>query len=506
MAPKNPEPTLSLSSAAPTTTRADVVVVGVGPDLKPAAPADEIGKAFGRSFGPTLTALGFKGKKGDVALVPTSGAIKAGIVIAVGLGEEPTSSDLRKAAARAIKAVHNASTVAVALPTADPDAVRAVAEGVLLGGYRFDRYRTGSDAKDAAADRPSAVLVLTRLSRDAEALASLEAAKAVATAVNRTRDWVNTGPGDLTPAAFADAVTEAAKADGTAGVKVAVWDEVRLAKESCGGILGVGQGSSNPPRLVQVTYRPKKPVAHLALVGKGITFDSGGLSLKPGASMMTMKCDMAGAASVLAATFAIASLGLPVQVTCIASMAENMPSGTAMRPGDVIAIRGGTTVEVLNTDAEGRLVLADGLVVATEAKPDVLVDVATLTGAAMVALGQQTAAVMSNDDALRDQVLDVADSVGEAFWALPITDEVTTRVTSSDVADLRQHNPKPAGGALFAAAFLQEFVGETRWAHLDIAGPAYNDGGAYDEVPKGGTGMSVRTLVGLAERLARSVD
>ncbi|KAA1423544.1 leucyl aminopeptidase [Mumia zhuanghuii] len=505
MAPKTAEPAFTLSSASPTTTRADVVVIGVGRDLKAIEPADGVSKAFGRSFRPTLTALGFKGKKGDVAVLPSGGAIKAAVVVAVGLDAEPTTTDLRKAAAKAIKAVHNASTVAYALPTADADAVRAVAEGVKLGAYRFDRYRTTDDAKQAAEDRPNGIVILTRLSRDTSALAALEAAQTTSTAVNRVRDWVNTGPGDLTPAAFADSVSEIAKADGATGVKVTVWDEARLAKEECGGILGVGQGSANPPRMVQVTYKPKKPAAHLALVGKGITFDSGGLSLKPGASMMTMKCDMAGAASVVAATLAIAALELPIQVTCIASMAENMPSGTAMRPGDVIAIRGGTTVEVHNTDAEGRLVLADGLVVAVEAKPDVVIDVATLTGAAMVALGDRTAAVLGNDEVLRQQILDAAEVAGESFWPLPITEEVTARVTSSDIADVRQHNPKPAGGALFAAAFLQKFVGDTTWAHLDIAGPAFNDAGAYDEVPKGGTGMSVRTLIGVAEQLGRRV-
>ncbi|MGH3424343.1 MAG: leucyl aminopeptidase family protein, partial [Nocardioidaceae bacterium] len=228
----------------------------------------------------------------------------------------------------------------------------------------------------------------------------------------------------------------------------------------------------------------------------------GGLSIKPGASMMTMKCDMAGAAAVLSATIAIAELGLPIQVTCFAAMAENMVNGSATRPGDVLTIRGGTTVEVHNTDAEGRLVLADALVLATEAKPDLIVDVATLTGACVVALGDRTAGVLSNDEDLRRSIPGTAETAGESMWPLPITEEMRAKVRSSDVADVRQHNPKPIGGTLYAAAFLREFVGESRWAHLDIAGPAFNDGSAFDYTPTGGTGASVRTLVQLAGDLA----
>ncbi|KHL09045.1 leucyl aminopeptidase [Mumia flava] len=508
MATKKTEPRFTLSSASPTTTRADAVVIAVDSDLHALAPAENVGKAFGRRFSTMLSMLGFSGKPGQVAVIPTQGAIRAGVVIAVGAGSEaPDPVRLRRIAAKTFTAAHNVATLAYALPTPTPDCVRAIAEGALLGGYRFDRYKTSAESASDAEDHPNAVVVLTRLSRDAEAAAALDAGRATASAVNHARDWVNTPPGDLTPEAFADAVTEVAKsglADG-GSVKATVWDEARLAKEKCGGVLAVGQGSASPPRLVTLTYKPRKAVAHLALVGKGITFDSGGLSLKPGASMMTMKCDMAGAASVVAATLAIAAIGLPVQVTCVAPMAENMPSGSALRPGDVITIRGGTTVEIHNTDAEGRLVLADGLRVASEAKPDVLVDVATLTGAAVVALGERTAGVLGNDADLRSRVVDLGESVGEAFWPLPITREVLDKVTSSELADVRQHNPKPAGGTLYAAAFLQQFVDDdTTWAHLDIAGPAFNDGAPYDEVPKGGTGMSVRTLVALAESLADS--
>jgi leucyl aminopeptidase len=246
-------------------------------------------------------------------------------------------------------------------------------------------------------------------------------------------------------------------------------------------------------------------VAHVALVGKGITYDSGGITLKPAAGLTTMKCDMGGAAAVVAATLAIARLGLPVRVSAYAALAENMPSGTATRPGDVLRMRNGTTVEVLNTDAEGRLVLADALVLADEANPDLLIDVATLTGAAMVALGTRTAALITEDRALSDALHGAGDRAGDPLWPLPIPEEMRAKVRSSHIADLRQHNPDTSGGALFAAAFLREFVGERRWAHLDVAGPAFNAGEPFGYTPRGGTGTGVRALVRLAEDLADGV-
>lgn len=493
-------PAVALSSSKATSIRADVLIIGISDAIKALPPGDEVGDAFGRKLGPLLSTLGFKGKGGQIAKLPSSGVVRAPLVIAVGLGTVKlvTPETLRRATATAIRAVHNAASVAIALPAPDAASVQAIAEGALLGGYSYDRFRTEKET-----DQPKSITLLTGKARSADGKASLERALVNATAVARTRDWVNTPPGDLTPPLFADEVVAVAKdSDAAAKVKVTVWDQARLEKESCGGIVGVGRGSDSPPRLVQISYKPRKPVAHLALVGKGITFDSGGLSIKPGASMMTMKCDMAGAATVISATLAIAELGLPIRVTCFASMAENMVNGSATRPGDVLTIRGGKTVEVHNTDAEGRLVLADALVLATEAKPDLIVDVATLTGACVVALGDRTAGVLSNDEVLHQSIPKIANTVGESMWPLPITEEMRGKVRSSDLADLRQHNPKPIGGTLYAAAFLREFVGEVRWAHLDIAGPAFNDDSAYDYTPKGGTGVSVRTLVQLANTLA----
>jgi leucyl aminopeptidase len=491
--------TLNLSSGKVTGVRADVLVVGAAADgdtVVPLGPGEQVAAAFGRSFAPTLSTFGFRAKAGEIARIPSGGAVKAPLVVVVGLGDatDPSPEALRRAAGTAMRSLRNAATAAFALPAASAEQVQAVAEGVLLGGYAFTTYKTGDTEAPVGT-----VTVLADDARGKDVKAALATAQVVAAAVNRARDWVNTPPRDLTPALFAESV---GRVDNPAKVKVTVWDEHRLAKERCGGILGVGQGSQNPPRLVQLSYKPRKPVAHLALVGKGITYDSGGITLKPAAGLMTMKCDMAGAAAVLSATFAIAELGLPIQVTCFAAMAENMPSGSATRPGDVLTLRSGSTVEVHNTDAEGRLVLADALSLATEQQPDLVVDVATLTGACMVALGTRTAGVLSNDEDLLETLPAAAEAAGENLWPLPITEEMKTKVRSSAVADLRQHNPEPYGGTLFAASFLREFVGDTRWAHLDIAGPAFNDGEPYGYTTKGGTGSSVRTLVRLVQQLS----
>ena len=294
----------------------------------------------------------------------------------------------------------------------------------------------------------------------------------VVRAVLTTREWVNTPPNLLYPQSFADQAKALVR---DAKVAVDVLDDTALVKGGYGGIMAVGGGSSRLPRLVRLSYAPRGASFHLALVGKGITFDSGGLNLKPGDSMYTMKCDMAGAATVIAATDAIARLGLRIKVTAYASLAENLPSDTAYRPSDVLTMYGGKTVENGNTDAEGRLVMADAIARASEDEPDLLIDVATLTGAAVVALGDRTAALMATDDATADRILDAAESAGEDLWQLPIPREIRPRLESS-VADLRSTAKEKVAGALVAAAFLREFVGpDIAWAHLDIAGPAYND-------------------------------
>ncbi|KZX21890.1 Cytosol aminopeptidase [Rathayibacter tanaceti] len=337
--------------------------------------------------------------------------------------------------------------------------------------------------------------------------AVLDRALVLGRAVSAVKDLVNTPPSHLYPQTLAEAVQ-----DGVEGLplEVTVWDEKALAEEGFGGILGVGSGSSRPPRLVKIAYTPEGATTHLALVGKGITFDSGGLSLKPPTSMIGMKTDMAGAATVYAVVRAIAELNLPLRATAWLCVAENLPSGTAIRPDDVLTVRGGTTVEVLNTDAEGRLVLADGLVAASEEQPDAIVDVATLTGASVVALGNRTVGTLG-DDALVARVLDAARTAGETFWHMPLPAELRP-LLNSDVADIANVKPgNTAGGMLVAGHFLREFVG-TRgegdeatvipWAHLDIAGPSSNGGSGYGFTGAGATGVSVRALIVLAERFA----
>ena len=349
--------------------------------------------------------------------------------------------------------------------------------------------------------------MLSSVARRKETISAFEEAQLVARAIATTRDWVNTPPGDLTPPAFADAVAEATKeltkGRGAPKVAIKVYDEVQLAELGCGGILGVGAGSSAPPRLVELTYAPKDAKVHLALVGKGITFDSGGLTIKPAQSMNEMKSDMAGAAAVVQATFVIASLGLPIKVSTFAPMAENMVSGSATRPGDVLSMYGGTTVEISNTDAEGRLVLGDALVRATEQKPDVILDVATLTGHMVVALGDRVSGVMGSPEVV-DDVLAAAAVAGEEMWPMPIPEAMTERIHSSKIADLSQHDWVRWGGGLFAAAFLREFTAGLPWAHLDIAGPSFNSGAAWGHTTSGGTGIAVATVVDFARALADS--
>lgn len=489
---------ISLTSTDPTQLDVDALVVGVhaqGTSVVPVG-ADWLPADLARAISQDGASLGITGAVDEVRRLPGTG-LRATTLVVTGLGDAPVDPAtpagaelLRRAAGAATRELAGRSSVAVALPAADAGAVAAVAEGALLGAYVYTRYH----AQDEAVGR---LEVVTPLARDKAALSALARAEVLAAAVHGTRDLVNAAPNDLYPEAFADAAKAAVKAAGVRALKVTVLDEKALAAGGYGGLVGVGQGSARPPRLVKVAYSPSKAQGHVALVGKGITFDSGGISIKPAAGMEAMKSDMAGAAAVLHTVVAAARLGLPVAVTGWLCLAENMPSGTAQRPSDVLTIRGGTTVEVLNTDAEGRLVMADGLVAAVEEKPDLVVDIATLTGAQVVALGHRVSAVMGTD-AARAEVVDAAHGAGEQFWPMPLPADLRAGLKSK-VADLANIGDR-FGGMLTAGVFLQEFVGTTPWAHLDVAGPAYNERSAFGYTPVGGTGVGVRTLLRLLEQ------
>ncbi|WP_083936497.1 leucyl aminopeptidase [Nocardiopsis ganjiahuensis] len=502
--------TLSVNTESPSSLDADAVVVGYhsgGDAPEPASGAHTVDAAFTGGLGSTLSLLGASGAPEEVHTIASLGAVKAPVVVAVGLGpapaDGPVDSDvLSRAAGAALRSLsarpEGAGRVVLALPATTADQAGAVALGAELGSYSFDRYRTGEKAEKKAAR--SAETTLTVVSEAAGAADAVERAAVLAEAVSLTRDLVNTAPADLVPEDLASAAQEIAQ---QADLEIEVLDEHALSEGGYGGLTGVGQGSANPPRLVRLAYSHPEATKKVAFVGKGITFDSGGLSLKPAGSMDWMKSDMSGAASVLAAMRAISTLGLKVNAVGYLTVAENMPSGTAQRPSDVLSIYGGKTVEVLNTDAEGRLVMADGLVRAHEDEPDLIVDIATLTGAQLVALGTRVFAVMSNDDSVRDEIVAAAGAEGEASWPMPLPAELRAGLNSS-VADIANVAGERWGGMLSAGIFLQEFIEEgTKWAHLDVAGPSFNQGGPHGYTPKGGTGAGTRTLVRIAEEYAR---
>ncbi|WP_345764563.1 leucyl aminopeptidase [Diaminobutyricibacter sp. McL0608] len=491
-------PALAFSASVPPSTDLDVVVIGA--TVTNGSVALVAASDFG-AIAAQLDAIGFGGGKDELVRLPR-GAGEAPVAV-IGIPAERTEDALRYAAGSAIRQLAGFQRVAVAIPFSGDAEAGALLEGAALGAYAFTAYRVSSAA---SVKEPVSSVVIVGDVADADALVTH--ATAVAEAVTLVKDLVNTPPLDLYPASLARAA-----ADSSEGlpVDVTIWDEAALEAEGFGGILGVGQGSTRGPRLVKVAYSPAGAGKHLALVGKGITFDTGGLSLKPPTGMVGMKYDMTGAATVLAVTLAAAQLQLPVRVTAWLCIAENMPSGNAIRPNDVLRIRGGKTVEVLNTDAEGRLVMADGLVAASEEHPDAIVDVATLTGAAMVALGTRYAAVMG-DDAFVGQVVDAATATGELLWPMPLPGELRATI-NSDIADIANANPgNTAGGMLLAGVFLQEFVGTNGdgddaaripWAHLDIAGPAKGPAAPYGFTGKGPSAVSVRALIRLAEDFSR---
>ncbi len=468
--------------------RISVDAVGVG------VFADDLGEAdLDERLDPAfLRSQGFTAKPGQACVVPGA---DGKVVVALGLGSRAaaTTATYRKAAAALARASQRQTHLALDVLDAVPEGVerpavaQALAEGVVLGAYRYTALKSDPER--------SHIESFTVVGRGGKrVLAALDRGRAVGEAVRVARDLVNQPGGTLTPTALASRAEELADLK---GFDVEVLDRAGIEAEEMGGLLGVNRGSVEEPRFVKLSWRP--PGASrgtVALVGKGITFDSGGLSLKTSDGMIGMKGDMAGAAAVLATFSALDAVQPPVEVRGYLPLTDNMPGGDATRVGDVLRIRNGTTVEVLNTDAEGRLVLADALALASDEGPDAIVDLATLTGACMVALGPKIAGLMGNHDAFADQVRSAADAEGEPVWPLPLPVELRSSI-DSDVADIKNVSGKRAAGALVAGLFLQEFVGKgIPWVHLDIAGPA--DASEDDgETRKGGTGFGVRTLLHL---------
>lgn len=510
----------ALTSEQNSVPSAEVIVLGAAPASGPEGtptlllPEGGLPGLDAAAAGTLLQGLGFAAGTDELVRLPAASVLaeshrEDASVLVVGTGADwdraqdqrrdvaalGTTRDqvLRRLAGRAVRALAGCQDACLALPAESTSALSAVLEGALIGGYT---WTAASKAPKAPLAR---VTVLSPLAGTAHAQRLARRAQVVADAVALTRDLVNEPPNRLNPVTFAQRAEEIGQAD---GLKVLVRDEAQLAAEGFGGILGVGQGSPTPPRLVRVAWEPADAgtdTPHVALIGKGITFDSGGLSLKPPAAMPEMKSDMAGAATVLAVVRAAARLALPVKVTAWLALAENMPGSSAQRPSDVVTMVNGTTVEITNTDAEGRLVMADALAQAVTEEPSLVLDVATLTGAQLVALGERVTAVMGTPS-LRDRVVACAQAAGEAAWPMPLPEELRSKL-ESPYADLRNSAVGSRwGGMLVAGLFLREFVGETDWAHLDIAGPAFNDGSPWGLTTTGGTGAGVATLLRLLER------
>ncbi len=497
---------IALGSTGSATT-ADLLAVLVAEDeLAGDATVDEIDQALGGALRGHVRDEEFTAKKDTALMVPTYGKIGPRKVLLIGIGPSAKvgSVELRAAAARAAKAANTekATSLGVALRgKGEGKDIRAAVEGILLGSYRFTKYLTGDRRPKKELDR--AVIgypgAKDGLKPNAEQKRSLARGEAVAEAVLYARDWVNEPPNELTPDRLAEHARTLAK---DAGLKCEVFDRAKIREAGMKLLDAVGRGSRNEPRFIHLTYKPekaKKGRKKVVFVGKGLTFDSGGLCIKPAAGMGDMKADMGGAAITIAVMHAVAKLAPDLEVHALVAAAENMPDGDAYRPGDVFGSLDGKTVEIINTDAEGRLVLADALAYARKLSPDVVIDHATLTGACLVALGTLTAGLYSNDDALAEQYVAAAKAAGESVWRMPLLDELRESL-KSDVADLK-HTGDRWGGSITAALFLKEFVGDHKWVHMDIAGPAFLER-VTSLSPKGGTGFGLLTMVQFLEALS----
>ncbi|MDA3649210.1 leucyl aminopeptidase [Saccharopolyspora indica] len=490
-------PKLSLTDTAVTKLAVDALIVGTVQDtdgLRLAPGSEQVAAAYDGDLRQVLTSLGATGKADEVVKLPGGGKLRAPVLVATGLGKSatdgPTGEQVRRASGAAARALTGVERAATTLSGVD---LSAAVQGTVLGAYAFTGYKSKSG------DAPvSEVEFVVADAKADSAVHALKGATAIGEAVNTARDLINTPPNDLFPASFAERATELGRA---VGLEVEVLDDNALRKQGFGGILGVGAGSSRPPRLVRLRHKGPKAAKKVALIGKGITFDTGGISIKPAAGMDEMTSDMSGAASVVATMVLAARLNYPLDITATVPMAENMPSGTAYRPGDVLTMYGGKTVEVLNTDAEGRLILVDAITRACEDEPDYLIETSTLTGAQVVALGKRTPGVMGSEQ-FRDRVARLSQAAGEGAWPMPLPEELRGDLDSK-LADLANITGHRWGGMLAAGIFLEEFVADgVEWAHIDIAGPAYNTSGPWGYTPKGGTGVPVRTLAAVLADIA----
>ena len=447
----------------------------------------------------------FKGNLGEITTIYTMGKLAAKRVIVVGLGAQETAQALRRASSIAARHLQNTGAHHIALALnreqLNVDAaqgVQAQVEGALLGLYTFKKYQHSNDNGNGRDIRKISIVAGEANKEDVLGEA-VRQGSILAEATNLARDLVNEPPNVLTPTELANRASTMAQ---QFGLECEILDRPQMRELGMGGLLAVAQGSAEPPKFIILRYRgaSQNTGKGMAFVGKGITFDTGGISLKPAERMHEMKGDMAGAAAVICAMQAIAALKPAINVTALVSSAENMPSGTAYRPGDILRIMNGKTIEIVNTDAEGRLVLADALSYAATESLSPVIDVATLTGGIVIALGSVMSGLFCNDDELSDELLAAGRAAGEKFWRMPLDEEYAEQI-KSDIADIKQTGGRPAS-SVTAAKILENFVGDAKWAHLDIAGMDFVDNPKpYQE--KGATGFAVRTLVELAVRLAK---
>ncbi len=488
----------------------DLLVIGVPQStVRLTGHTASVDKVLGGVLSELMTSRSFDGKLGKYLLFPSFGKVKAREIALVGLGSKDTFDvdALRKIGGLLIKIAREHHTATIAMPFLGHDmkkgnhraGAQAFTEGVLLGGYRFDACRGIQHVKK---HQPLEVSTLSIIETDKKIVGMIEdgikTGHALAEATNFARELVNTPSADMTPAHLVAAAKKLAVRGSS--ITCTILSQTDMEKLGMRAALAVARGSVHPPFGIHLSYRPRKAKKCVALVGKAVTFDSGGLSLKPADGMMTMKIDMAGAASVLGAFKALSSIKPNVEVHGVCLAVENMPSGNAYRPGDVVTAMDGTTIEILNTDAEGRVTLADALTYAQRVKPDVIIDLATLTGACVSALGEQIAGLMSNNDRLAEKLRQVSEETGELLWRLPLFEGYASMIRSK-IADIKNITSERWGGALTAGLFLRTFVNKIPWAHLDIAGPSYTEKETRPDQPYGASGYGVRLLIKFLEEM-----